>query len=77
MARLYYATTRKLIRFIPVAVNEKVKAIRIGNPIRFDLRLPFLQEKLRLKRRLEEAIYSLYYSMEEGLDRQPGLAEAP
>jgi 1-acyl-sn-glycerol-3-phosphate acyltransferase len=77
MARLYYRRTRRLIQFIPVAVNEKMKAIRIGNPIRFDLRLPFLQEKLRLKKRLQEAIYSLYYSMEEDLEAQPGLAEAP
>jgi 1-acyl-sn-glycerol-3-phosphate acyltransferase len=77
MARLYYRRTRRLIQFIPVAVNEKMKAIRIGNPIRFDLRLPFLQEKLRLKKRLQEAIYSLYYSMEEDLEAQPGLAEVP
>jgi len=78
MARLYYQKTRKLIRFLPLAVNEKVKAIKIGYPIRFDVRRPFLQEKLRLKRKLQDAIYALYYSLEEpDLEPQPELAEAP
>jgi 1-acyl-sn-glycerol-3-phosphate acyltransferase len=78
MARLYYQKTRKLIRFLPVAVNAKMKAIKIGNPIRFDVRRPFLQEKQRLKRRLQEAIYALYYSMEEPApEPQAELAEAP
>jgi len=78
MARLYYQKTRKLIRFLPVAVNEKVKAIKIGQPIRFDVCRPFLQEKLRLKRKLQDAIYALYYSLEEPeLEPQAELAEAP
>jgi hypothetical protein len=76
MARLYYQKTQKLIRFLPVAVNEKVKVIKIGRPIRFDVRLPFLQEKLRLKRKLQEAIYSLYYSLEDELGPQQELVEA-
>ena len=78
LARLYYQKTRKLIRFLPVAVNAKMKAIKIGSPIRFDVRRPFLQEKQRLKRRLQDAIYALYYSMEEpALEPQAELAEVP
>lgn len=77
IARMYYRRTRKLIRFIPVAVNEKVKAIRIGKPIRFDFRLPFLQEKRRLKRRLQEEIYSMYYSLENELAPRSLPASAP
>ena len=67
MARLYYQKTRKAIRFLPVAVNQKVKGIRIGQPIRFDAGLPFAQEKRRLKRELEDSIYSMYYDLEAEL----------
>jgi 1-acyl-sn-glycerol-3-phosphate acyltransferase len=77
MARLYYQKTRKLIRFLPVAVNAKMKAIKIGNPIRFDVCRPFLQEKLRLKHKLQDAIYAMYYSLEKkDLQPQAELAEA-
>ena len=71
MARLYYERTRKAISFLPVAVNEKVKGIKLGRPIRFDERLPFLQEKRRLKQELEASIYSLYYSLEEDFTPAP------
>jgi 1-acyl-sn-glycerol-3-phosphate acyltransferase len=71
MARLYYRKTRKAIRFLPVAVNQKVKGIRIGKPIRFDAGLPYLQEKRRLKRKLEDSIYTLYYDLEQELGALP------
>ena len=71
MARLYYQKTRKAICFLPVAVNQKVKGIRVGRPIRFDSRRPFPQEKGRLKRELESSIYSLYYDLEQELGTQP------
>jgi 1-acyl-sn-glycerol-3-phosphate acyltransferase len=71
MARLYYEKTRKAISFLPVAVNQKVKGIKIGKPIRFDSSLPFLQEKRRLKVELEDSIYSLYYCLEEELGALP------
>ena len=67
MARLYYQKTRKAIAFLPVAVNNRVKGIKLGKPIRFDGRRPFLQEKLRLKGELERSIYALDYSVEEEL----------
>jgi 1-acyl-sn-glycerol-3-phosphate acyltransferase len=71
MARLYYQKTRKAIRFLPVAVNHKVKGIRIGKPIRFDAGLPYPQEKRRLKRELEDSIYALYYDLEAELGALP------
>ena len=64
LAKLYYERTRKAILFLPVAVNRKVGAIRIGKPIRYDSRNPYPQEKLRLKRELESTIYTLYYTLE-------------
>ena len=54
-----------------MAVNQKVKGIRVGRPIRFDSRRPFPQEKGRLKRELESSIYSLYYDLEQELGTQP------
>jgi hypothetical protein len=71
MARLYYEKTRKAIRFLPVAVNQKVKGIQIGRAIRFDAALPFAQEKRRLKRELEASIYSMYYDLEAELGAVP------
>jgi 1-acyl-sn-glycerol-3-phosphate acyltransferase len=71
MARLYYQKTRKAICFLPVAVNQKAKCIRIGRPIRFDSGQPFPQEKQRLKRELEDSIYRMYYDLEQELGALP------
>jgi 1-acyl-sn-glycerol-3-phosphate acyltransferase len=71
MARQYYQKTRKAICFLPVAVNQKVKGIRIGRPIRFNASLPYLQEKRRLKGELEDSIYSMYYDLEAELGTLP------
>jgi 1-acyl-sn-glycerol-3-phosphate acyltransferase len=65
MARLYYQRTRKAISFLPVAVNQKVRGVQIGKPIRFRSGRPFHEEKRRLKRELEQAIYSMYCCLEE------------
>jgi 1-acyl-sn-glycerol-3-phosphate acyltransferase len=65
MARLYYQRTRKAISFLPVAVNQKVRGVQIGKPIRFRYGRPFHEEKRRLKRELEQAIYSMYYGLEK------------
>lgn len=75
LARLYYQKTKKVIAFLPVAVNHRVKGIKIGKPIRFNCRVPFAQEKRRLKGELQDAIYSQYYDLEEEL-RQEGFAGA-
>ncbi len=71
MARQYYQRTRKALCFLPVAVNQKAKGIRIGRPIRFDAGLPYPQEKQRLKRELETSIYSMYYELETELGALP------
>jgi 1-acyl-sn-glycerol-3-phosphate acyltransferase len=71
LARLYYRKTRKALCFLPVAVNQKVKGIRIGRPIRFDSRPPYPLEKRRLKRELEDSIYALYYDLEQELGALP------
>ncbi len=64
VARLYYQETKKAVQFLPVAVNRRIGAIRIGSPIRFDAEKPFSTEKRRLKSELESTIYSLYQQLE-------------
>jgi len=67
VARLYYEKTRKAIQFLPIAVNRKVRGIRIGAPIRFDPSLPFPRERQRLKSELQSTIYALYHELENDL----------
>ena len=64
LARLYHERTRRAITFLPVAVNRRAQAIRIGEPLRFDGSIPFPAEKLRLKRELTERIRRLYRDLE-------------
>jgi len=64
IARLYYQETRKAVQFLPIAVNRKAGAIRVGKPIRFDALAPFGLEKRRLKDELEHSVLRLYEEME-------------
>jgi hypothetical protein len=68
LVRHFHRRTNRIVPFIPVAVNRKVKTIKIGKPIYFDTKLPFLKEKYRLVRELEEKIFSMYHSLESGTD---------
>jgi 1-acyl-sn-glycerol-3-phosphate acyltransferase len=68
VARLYYQATMKAIQFLPVAVNRKAGRILVGAPIRFDATNPFAREKQRIKRELEDSVYSLYKELEIGRD---------
>lgn len=65
MARLYYERTKEAVLFLPVAVNRRVRGIRVGQPVRFDASVPFTVEKARLKRELEHRVTELYRSMED------------
>jgi 1-acyl-sn-glycerol-3-phosphate acyltransferase len=67
VAKLYYEKTRKAIQFLPIAVNRKVRGIRIGTPIRFDASLPFPRERQRLKSELQSTLYALYRELENEL----------
>ena len=65
LARRYYERTRRVVLFIPVAVNRGVRAIMVGQPVRFDASAPFAVEKARLKRELEHRVYELYRTLED------------
>ncbi|OHD67270.1 MAG: hypothetical protein A2177_14090 [Spirochaetes bacterium RBG_13_68_11] len=65
MARRYYERTRQAVLFLPVAVNRKMRGIRVGRPVRFDASAPFTAEKARLKSELEHRVEELYRSLED------------
>jgi 1-acyl-sn-glycerol-3-phosphate acyltransferase len=69
IAKLYYEKTSKAVKFLPVAVNRKMRGILVGRPIRFDGSSPFPQEKQRLKSELESSVMSLYRELEADCDR--------
>ena len=70
IARLYYQETKKAVQFLPIAVNRRAGAIRVGKPIRFDAHVPFGLEKHRLKSELESSVMSLYQEMEPRAGRR-------
>jgi 1-acyl-sn-glycerol-3-phosphate acyltransferase len=65
MAQWLYQTTRRVLTFYPVAINKKVRGIRVGNPIRFNPKAPFGEERVRIKAYLERSISGMYRAMEE------------
>jgi len=65
LARRIYEKTKKGLAFIPIAVNKKAMAIRIGSPIYFNPHEAFFEEKRRIKNEIEENITKMYYSLEK------------
>jgi 1-acyl-sn-glycerol-3-phosphate acyltransferase len=63
MARWLYETTHRVLTFYPVAINKKVRGIRVGEPIRFDPGAPFGEERLRIKEYLERSIRGMYLAL--------------
>jgi 1-acyl-sn-glycerol-3-phosphate acyltransferase len=64
LAQWLYDTTQRVLTFYPVAVNKKVRAIRVGEPIRFDPTAPFGEERMRIKEYLERSISGMYLALE-------------
>jgi 1-acyl-sn-glycerol-3-phosphate acyltransferase len=60
IAKLYYERTGKSLTFMPVAVNQNVAGVRIGEPIHFNPLVPFKEEKIRMKKELEQQVYEMY-----------------
>jgi 1-acyl-sn-glycerol-3-phosphate acyltransferase len=72
MAKWLYETSHKVLTFYPVAVNKKVRGIRVGEPIRFDPSAPYGEERMRIKEYLERSISRMY----RALERENGEAAA-
>jgi len=65
MAKWLYETTHRVLTFYPVAINKKVRGIRVGEPIRFDPGAPFGEERMRIKEYLERSIRGMYRALEQ------------
>ncbi|OHD67272.1 MAG: hypothetical protein A2177_14100 [Spirochaetes bacterium RBG_13_68_11] len=74
LARRYCERTRRAVLFPPVAVNRRVRGIRVGRPVLFDASAPFTAEKARLKGELEHRVEELYRSLEDDGRAASGLA---
>ena len=64
MAKWLYETTHRVLTFYPVAINKKVRGIRVGEPIRFNPGAPFGEERMRIKEYLERSISGMYRALE-------------
>lgn len=64
LARWLYTTTDRVLTFYPVAINKKVRAVRVGEPIRFNPDAPFGEERMRIKVHLERSISGMYRALE-------------
>lgn len=65
LARWLYETNHKILTFYPVAVNKKVRGIRVGEPARFNPDVPYGEERMRIKEQLERSISSMYQDLEK------------
>jgi hypothetical protein len=64
LAQWLYDTTHRTLTFYPAAINKNARSIRVGEPIRFNPRNPYQQERMRIKQHLEQSISSMYRDME-------------
>jgi len=64
LARWLYDTTHRVLTFYPVAINKKVRRIRVGQPIRFDPSNSYGEERIRIKEHLERSISGMYRALE-------------
>lgn len=62
LALTYYKKTGKVLKFIPVAVDQEAKAIHIGPPVSFIPECPFSSEKERIKTALQDLITDMLTS---------------
>jgi 1-acyl-sn-glycerol-3-phosphate acyltransferase len=65
MAKWLYESSHKVLTFYPVAINKKVRGIRVGEPIRFDPSAPYGEERMRIKEYLERSISRMYRALEQ------------
>jgi 1-acyl-sn-glycerol-3-phosphate acyltransferase len=64
LARWLFENNHKVVTFYPVAINKHVRGVRVGKPVRFDPSVPYCQEKMRIKHKLESSITTMYRALE-------------
>lgn len=63
LAPLYYEKTRRILNFIPVAVNKTAKAIKIGLPVSYNPKNNFSSERQRISKTLQDCITEMHTSL--------------
>lgn len=69
IARALFEKTRKVAAFLPVAINRRIKSVRLGNPVEFNPFTPYHDERTRIRETLMESICEMYLEM-EGVSEQ-------
>lgn len=65
IARAFFERTRKVVSFLPVAVNRKIKSLRLGDPVEFNPFRPYHDERARIREELMERIIEMYLEMDQ------------
>ena len=63
VARMYYARTGKVLRFVPLYVAPTLRTLALGEPIAFDPHAPAAQERERICAELMKAITRTAHSL--------------
>lgn len=65
VAKLYYKRTGKAVCFVPLYIAPRLKAMYLGEPIRFRPEVPMEEERQRIKTCLMDSITALAESLPE------------
>jgi 1-acyl-sn-glycerol-3-phosphate acyltransferase len=65
LAKLFFERTGRSVDIIPVAVNKARRSIGVGPPLRLNPEAPYLEERERLRIRVEDRILALYRGFED------------
>lgn len=64
VARALFEKTRRVVTFLPVAVNRHLRALRVGDPVAFHPERVYHIERERIRKTLMESICEMYREME-------------
>ncbi len=71
IAKALFEKTRKIVTFLPVAVNRKLKYLKLGDPIRFNPFGSYHAERARIRELLMERICEMYREMDCPVQKLP------
>lgn len=66
VARALFEKTRRVVTFLPIAVNRHLRALRVGEPVTFNPERAYHDERERIRATLMESICEMYREMEGG-----------
>jgi hypothetical protein len=63
LGELYFQRSGRALAFIPLAVHEESRLVKIGTPIRYNPFAHIVSERLRIKHVLERMIHEIYLEL--------------